>query len=456
MRKKVLYIAFILILIPLITAIELDVSSKPISNAVITDLNEPAVFDLTIRNLGETDNFEIYSLVGVDLAPEFIGTIISGSSRTFRVEVLPQSALQSRKGFLTFEYRIKNSKSELQKETLTINIVDLSSSFSIEASPITPISEEITINIKNKIMRDFPELKVKMSSAFFENEETFSLKSLESHTLVIPIDKDKVKSLNAGQFLLNTKVETVGKKASIESIIKFLEQEGIEVLESKEGIIIRRTELINRNIGNVRKSTIITTEKDLLSFLFTSTNIPPTSREITGFAVKYTWEKELIPNEELKVILKTNWFFPIIIIFLIVGIIVIIRKTIKIDLSLRKNISFVKTKGGQFALKVTLRIKSKGNLERIRVIDKLPPLVKIYEKFGSIHPDKIDLINRRIEWDIQSLNESEERIFSYIIYSKIGIIGRFELPEARVVYEKEGKIKHATSNKSFFINEPKE
>ena len=453
MRKRVLFLA-ILLLLPIISAIELDVSTKPISNTVITDLNEPAVFDLTIRNLGETDNFEIYSLVGVDIAPQMTGIINSGNSSTFRIEVLPQSALQSRKGFFTFEYRIKDSKNDIQKETLTLNIADLSSSFSIEPKPITPKSEEITIDIKNKVMKNFPELKIKMSSAFFENEEVISLESLGSHTLTIPIDKDKIKILSAGQFLMNTRIESLGKIGTIESIIKFLEQEDIEITENKEGIIITRTELIKKNIGNIRKTTSITSEKNLISFLFTTTNIPPTSRKISGFIVRYNWEKDLIPNEELKVILKTNWFFPIIIILLIFGIITAIRKTIDLDLQLRKQVSFVKTKGGQFALKVTLRLKSKTHLDKIRIIDKMPPLVNLYEKFGSIHPDKIDLKNRRIEWDLQSLNEDEERIFSYIIYSKVGIIGRFELPEARAIYEKEGKIKYATSNRSFFINEP--
>ena len=134
---------------------------------------------------------------------------------------------------------------------------------------------------------------------------------------------------------------------------------------------------------------------------------------------------------------------------------IIIRKTIEMDLSLRKKVTFVKTKGGQFALKVTVRVKAKKFIERINIIDKLPPLVKLYERFGAVAPDKIDLTHKRLEWDIESLNKGEERIFSYIIYSKIGVVGRFELPNARIVYEKEGKVKKAESNRSFFINEPK-
>jgi len=132
----------------------------------------------------------------------------------------------------------------------------------------------------------------------------------------------------------------------------------------------------------------------------------------------------------------------------------IIKRSIETDLSLRKHVSFIKTKGGEFALKVSIRIKAKKFIERINITDKLPPLVHLYERYGAISPDKVDLNNKRMEWNVPVLNQDEERIFSYIIYSKIGIVGRFELPEARVVYEKEGKIKEATSNRSFFINEP--
>jgi hypothetical protein len=94
-------------------------------------------------------------------------------------------------------------------------------------------------------------------------------------------------------------------------------------------------------------------------------------------------------------------------------------------------------------------------VEKIKIIDKLPNIVTLYEKFGAIAPDTVDVKNRRLEWNIEALNKGEERIFSYIIYSKIGVFGKFELPVARAVYELEGQVKEATSNKSFFVNKPK-
>lgn len=455
MGKKPLLITFIVfsLLLTFVSAIDLDVSSKEVSNIAILDLNEPAVFELTIRNLAETSSFEIYSLVGVDISPEESFTINSGTTKKIEIQIMPQVSKQ--KGFFTFEYRIKNSANEIQKESLTINIADLGSAFSITPENINPKSETIKILIKNKANLYFQNLEIKMDSAFLEFEKTIELNPKETKELEIQIDKEKLKKLDAGTYLLNTKIKTQGETGETESIIKFLEQEDIETTETTEGIIIKRNEVIKKNLGNIRKTVGINAKKNLISYLFTTLNIAPTEKEIKGFTMNYYWEKELIPNEELKVIVKTNWFFPLIIFILIISLFVLIKRSVEADLMLRKRVSFIKTKGGQFALKISLRIKAKKPIERINIIDKLPSLVHLYERYGVIKPDKIDLKNRRIEWNIQSLNKDEERLFTYIIYSKIGVIGKFELPSAKAVYEKQGKIKETTSNRSFFINEPK-
>ena len=80
-------------------------------------------------------------------------------------------------------------------------------------------------------------------------------------------------------------------------------------------------------------------------------------------------------------------------------------------------------------------------------------MVKLYDKFGMISPDKIDLESRKLYWNIPKLNKGETRIFTYIIYSKIGVFGRIELPETKAVYEENGESKETYSNKSFYVRE---
>lgn len=447
----------ILLLISLVSAIDLQVTPKQVSNTVITDLNQPAIFDLTIKNNGESSNFKIYSLVGIDITPVESIPIASGDEKTMRIYLMPQKGLASIDKPFPFIYHIKNSNGEIQKESLTIFILDLENAISIIPGDIDPKSDKLSVEIKNRATYDFNEINLKFSSVFFDDyKTTTSLKSLETKTIDILLYKNKVKILDAGQYLLKTELETEKKTAEIEGIIKFVEQQNIEEKQIKGGLIIRKTEIIKKNLGNIKERVGITIEKNFLSYLFTTTNIPPTSAEMQGFKRVYTWEKELSPDDELDVIATTNWFFPILIVIAIIVIIILIKKYTEKDFIFRKTVSFVRTKGGEFALKISIRIKAKKYAEKINIIDRLPHLVNLYEKFGAVPPDKVDIKNRRLEWNIEAMNKGEERIFSYIIYShKVGIIGRFELPGAKAVYERNGNVKEITSNKSFFINEPK-
>lgn len=452
----ILGILLIIMLTSLVSAINLEVTSQQISNSAITDLNEPAIYDLTIKNNEQTDNFEIYSLVGINMTPSAF-SLQSGETKTIRFYLMPQESLKSKEEPFPFAYQIKNSKGEIQRDTITITIMSLGNAIDVIPENINPQSNNINIKIKNRATYDFDQIKIRLSSVFFPDyETTLPLTSLEEKTISIPLDRDKVKVLDAGHYLMNIQIETKSITTKKDIVIKFVEQPNIDENQKTEGWIIKRQEIIKKNIGNVKETVTITAQRNIISYLFTTTNLPPTSAKIQGFTRTYTWQKELIPDDELDVVITTNWLYPILIIIFIIIVIILIKKYTERDLMFRKAVSFVRTKGGEFALKVSLRIKAKKYVERINITDKLPHLVNLYEKFGAVPPHKVDMNNRRVEWNVESMNKGEERVFSYIIYSsKIGVVGRFELPHAKAVYEKEGKIKHIISNRAFFINEPK-
>jgi len=443
-----------------VTAINLDISSSQVSNTVLTDLNEPAIYDLTIKNNEAADTFQIYSLVGINITP---GSFSLGQSetKTIRFYLMPQESLKLNEETFPFVYQIKNSKGEIQKETITISIMGLDKAIEITPENINPQSNNINIDIKNRATFDFDSLDLKFSSVFFPDYTTSTpLNSVEEKTITIPLDREKVKLLDAGHYLMNIQITTKGVSISKNVVIIFVENPNIDESQKNDNwIVLTRQEIIKKNIGNVKQTVTTTVEKSILSYLFTtykvSDNINPTVA-FNGVGVTYTFQKELIPDDELDVVMTTNWLFPILILIFIIVMIILIKKYTERDFVFRKTVSFVRTKGGEFALKVTLRIKAKKYAERINTTDKLPHLVNLYEKFGAVSPHKVDMHNRRLEWNVESMNKGEERVFSYIIYSsKIGVVGRFELPSAKAVYEKDGKIKETTSNRAFFINEPK-
>ena len=172
MKKKVLSLIGMIILINIIsvTAINLEITSKSVSNSYLIELNDPAVFDLIIKNLDKSDSFQIYSLVGINITHEPF-RINKDETEIVRIYLTPQDYLRSNPQSYTFEYKIKNSKNEIKSETLTINIVSLNSAFSINPTSINPKSEKINVNMKNNLMKNLKNVKFKLKSEFFNDYE---------------------------------------------------------------------------------------------------------------------------------------------------------------------------------------------------------------------------------------------------------------------------------------------
>ena len=118
---------------------------------------------------------------------------------------------------------------------------------------------------------------------------------------------------------------------------------------------------------------------------------------------------------------------------------------------LKKRCSFVKTKGGEFALKVMLNLKAKKAVDNIEIFDRIPMATKLYQKAGM--PHGFDEKNGKLSWKVDRLNAGEDRIFSYIIYSNIRIVGRLELSPAVAHFVKDGKPTYIHSNRTYFISD---
>jgi hypothetical protein len=456
MRRKIgMLFALLLISVSLASAIDLEIEKKTINDVIVIELDNSAEFQFTIRNLGESDSFEIYSLVDVYMLPKDTFYIESGKTKKINVEVRTGEHVKKRTGHFTFGYKIRGSNTGIQEDKLTIKLVTLDQALDLSADHLTPDSEKAVIRVQNKEQFDLEEIAMTFSSVFFEFGEQFSLPALETETFEVDLDKEKFNTLMAGDYILNANVKLNDVEVPVESTIKFLEKTGLSVKESEEGLFVYRHEIEKKNEGNLVTLAEVTMERNIISRLFTGFNLQPNKVKRTGSSVLYTWQQELRPNESLKVVARTNWSIPIIVLIAIIVIIILSKIYLTANIILKKKINFVKTKGGEFALKVSVNVRAKKFVEKINVVDKLPPMVKLYERYGTIAPDRVDEKNRRIEWNIESLDEGEDRLVSYIIYSKIGIVGRFELPPAKAIYEREGKIKETESNKVFFVSEPK-
>ncbi len=451
--KKIFALMVLLLIIPNVIAINLNVEKTSSDEVLIPELNKPVEVSLKVTNNGNTDDFIFYTFFGSGMNPTESIRINAGETKNIEAEIYPRLDLQ--RGFVTFSYFIQGDKGD-HEERLTIKVIDLEDAFEIGAEEFNLEENSIKVYIKNKVNFNFEKIEADFSSPFFEFTESFNLEPNKIKEFDIQVDKEDFKKLMAGFYTLEADIFIEDKNAEVNGVIEFVEKNQLTTKQEKKGFIITTQTIKKINEGNVEVGSEIKIKKNIISRLFTTLIPQPDIVERKGLNVYYTWNKEVKPGETLEIKARTNWFFPLLIVFFIVSIIILAKQYSKTNVILKKRINFVRAKGGEFALKVTIKVQAKKYVERVSVTDRLPPLVKIHERFGTEKPKKVDEQKKKIEWFFEKLETGETRVLSYIIYSKVGVVGKFALPSATAIYERDGQIQESNSNKAFFVAEQRQ
>ncbi len=449
--KKITFTALLilLVIIPSVLAQSIEVRKIDKGSTIVSELSNPAIFDLVIDNQLDEGRFQIFSLV-VPITPSSAIQLPHGES-TIKVQAAPGKQFRQSLGFLSLEYEVRRFNEQGVKDTMLLKIVPLREVFEIEVEPFNIQDETVNIIIKNKQNTNLENIKFNLDSAFFSTSKTLSFTPNQEIEITAEINKN-ISKIKAGAYLLKTEIKAEDAKIEAESVIKYLEKENIFSDEKKSGFIVRTTTLERANVGNTELTEILTLKKDIISRLFTINSPTADSTERKGLSVVYTWNKLIQPGESVEILSTTNYTIPFIILLVIVLIAIAVKFYFLMPLTLSKKVSFVRTKEGHFALKVKLRIRAKKNLGKVQLIDWIPAMTKLYEKFARA-PDKIEHESRKILWNFNSLAKGEEKILSYIIYSKLKVVGRFELPRAIAVFRQDDKLKRIFSNQAFFAGE---
>jgi len=454
-KKICLFLLIGLFLIQPIIAVDLKVQKLSDKGTMIFGLEDSAIFKINVTNNGPSDNFSLYTFFGKGFEPKDQIRINSGKSKIIELKIFPRKDFKT-KGNTIFSYFIQGSDKTEVEEKLIVNLIELKDAFEIGASSIDPESNSINVFLKNKVNFNFKNLQVHFSSPFFELNKTLNLNPNERKDFKIDLKKEDFSKLIAGFYTLSANFKIKKITAEVDESIDFIEKNLIKKERRDYGLIILTTIIKSKNEGNAVENSRTNIQKNILSRIFTSFSPEPTLIERKGFKVNYVWDKKLNPGESFEVSVKTNWIIPFLIILLIILTVVLAKKYSKMDLLMRKRVSFVNAKGGEFALKVMIHVEARKFVENVKILDRLPPLVKVYEKFGGEFPKRFNKTKRIFEWELGNLEAGEKRMLSYIIYSKVGVLGRFALPSTISIFEKDGKIKEVSSNKAFFLADQKE
>jgi len=429
----------------------LNVETEAVNNVVIPQFNQPAKFNFIFSNITLPGKYNVYSLSNLKMLPSnefYLST--KPEKQNLEVFFYPTDQLDI-EGFYTFVYYVNGE--EKYEDKITLKIVNLQDAIEISSEENDFDSGKINFYIKNKENIDLKGLKAKFSSIFFDDvEREFDLPANGIADFEVDVDKERIKTINAGSYIVKADFDVQRGDSVVEGKIYLGKKEGIKKEESSSGFFINTKTITSINVGNVEQVVRVEVKKDIFTRLFTSFNYEPNVVKRDGFTVSYLWIEDLKPSEVYSIKVKTNYLFPFLVI-IVAGLIIIgFKHYTESKIIVNKTVSPVKTKKG-FALKVRINVKARKGVANVSIIDKIPSIVKVYNKFGSIKPSAYDVKNRRLEWDLGTLNAGEERIFDYIIYSKLGVVGKFSLPPANAIFEFNGQVHETESNEVFFLSE---
>ncbi len=453
MRHFGVFILLIISFIPLTLAQVIEIIPDKTIPVIIAESGEPATFSLEIINNGQSDEFEIFSLAGVTLEPTAKIPISAGASATLEVKAYPNKNIREKtRGFFIFQYEVYSSlNGKVKREQLT-RIVDLGEVFEISVQSLEPDTQSLIMTVRNLENRAFSNVEVRAHSLLFEDSKIVSLDPYKMTNVSLAIDNAKTRKLVAGNYDVQYTISFEGLTAQKDSTVKYLEQGSLSVEEGRSGAIVRNKIITKTNEGNVPVTAIVTERRDIITRLVTKISPQPTQVTKSGFFVIYTWEKQLAPSESLVVTTSTNYTLPLLVLLIVLLGVSSVYFFTRRPLSLSKRVSMVKTKGGEFALKITLHVRANALLSDVIITDRIPHTMKLHENYGS-KPHAFNESARQISWNIAHLNTGETRVLSYIIYSKVRVVGSFSLPLAQATFVKDKTKYNVFSNKTSSASE---
>ncbi len=447
---------FILGLFLINSVFALTATQDSLDVAIIPEFNQPVSVPLTIND-AIAGTYNVYTLTAVKLLPETPFYLETGKNN-LTVEVLPNSDLNSfGPAAYTFVYSF-HSKSTNQnfENKMTVRVVSIGDAFEVSSDTNSPDSEKITFYVRNRESINLKNVHAHFTSMFFDFEQTFDLNANEKKEISFNVGRDIIKKTETGSYLLTAVFDTDRGQRTLEGRIFLGEKKGVENKEKTTGLLIRSTEISRINYGNVYEDVSVTAKRNIISRLFTSFSIEPDNAVRNGFGMTYTWQRKLGPAESFEVTVKSNYIYPILIIIAVALLIWAFRRYTQTKIEVTKSAHPIRTKTGQFALKVRITLHARKRVENVSIIDRIPGVVQIHERFDSLlKPSKIDVKNKRIQWDLGEIGAGEERVVSYIVYSTLGVVGKFALPRALTVFETAGNIHEVESNEVYFLAEQK-
>jgi len=459
MKKSILFLAVVafLLIVPLAVA-ETTISKEAINNVIVKEIPLPAEYSIIITNDNSyADSFRIDSYLDLDIYPKYSTQIAAGETKTVAIKIYPGESIKRDvryTGTHSFNIYVKGQRSPVVEDSIVIKIIPASEVLDIKyPESIKASDKSLEMQIKNNINSNL-EFNLSISSRLFEKETPISIEPYESETVAIDLNEDDLKR-EAGIYSVTFSLIFPNGRYDYEKSILLESFTDISTdTQEKQSTFGQFTEVTKKNNGNIPATVRIDINRSAFGKIFSSKSITPDFVKKVGDEVVFSWERELQPGESLTVRVNTDYLTPLLAIIVIIVLAFILNAVFKKKVFLEKKLVKARTRTGNFASKIILHVKNKGPaIKDVKIIERLPPFTELVpERFGTIAPSEIK--KSSIIWNIPEIAGGEEVIVSYIVYSKVSIIGKLTVPPAIVTYKaKDGTLKESFSNSLFILAE---
>lgn len=431
------------LLITLLIAVSTAVTAFPVELEVVdrtASIDSPAVFNVTVENdYASEDRFRISSIQSPPLVStwfdyDYSKTIEAGERDTFRIEVTPEeNAIQQNYAFTVNLRSFQNDDSQKLESFFTVqNRYDLKiASFQIQKDKIKPGDiVEVSATIENTASETLDNFTVE-AEGFNSSVEKQGAVLGSGDSIRYSFELDVPEGRMPGEESVSLKVYNNGEKAQSSSQkVEVEEVRNVERNAIQEDMLLVKTETVEmKNTGNIKAEETI--ERTLPVYIDPLTTFEPKPEEETeGADQHYKWNVELEPGESKKVSYTVSYMPALGFIALLFLGVLGFRK-LQTDLKVSKH---AENREGEVKVRIELQNNSSTSLTDLKVKDFVPDIAEVSQNFDMARPVVTKTSSgTRLEWDIESLEPGEQRIFEYTITPLVEVEGGVKLDSTEVM-----------------------
>jgi hypothetical protein len=456
------WILLLILIAPSVHAIAYTTTVTPIQNEIFR--NESATYEVTINNFDDAEGeFQVYTIdtAWTTKTQPLDLSVPAHAAKTFTLSLRPTTEAGFGTQGVTVNFKELNSGT-VTKRTLVLSLRDpantrgyapnvgLDINMPYDIDPRTAVPLRVVLLNRNQL--NITGLTILITSPHFSTTTTMNLGPLSERTKEVtgiaidprtPPGEDEV----VVQLVYNDRViNQLAKNYRIKEYTQIKQKVG-------ESNFFFKTEkkIEISNDGNVKNTAVVTVPTSLVKSLFVSSSLPYES-EVRENQRVLVWNVPLDPDGAKTFTYTENYRILVLLVLLaIIGSVAyfLLRSPV---VAVKEAVAIAHADGvSDIKVRVFVKNRSAKIMQGIQVTDRVPSLADVikHEAPGSLSPTKVAVSEKQgtlLRWDLEVLEPFEERILTYQVKSKLKIIGRMKLPNAKIRYTSQGKERVVYSN----------